>query len=803
MARARRPFPWLRLRWLGPALGAAIALAAGCRETAEPSVLVTVRLGASELQGVVYTLRVTAEAAAGGDTRDYADDAGLPLRFPTTFSLTVASGVRGPLELGVLGLDGAGRTVARAELVPGLTLRNGKTVAAEVVLSCLGACPGAVPDAGAGADGAPPLPEGCGNGRLDPGETCDIAITSGLPGSCPPSDCTDGLACTRDVRVGEACSVTCVHQEVLAFVSLDGCCPANGTFETDDDCSQTCGNGTVEPMETCDTARPPGTPGACPSATDCNDANPCTVDGLLSANTCAARCTRQLITAPAPGDLCCPTSSTARDDPDCPVVCGNGILETGETCDTGILSGRPGGCPAGCDDGKACTADRLAGTGCGVRCVSSPVVELLSGDGCCPEGATALADSDCPATCGNGLVEPGETCDSALSGRPGGCVEVCAPRACATVVLTGAAASCSARCSSTALTACAPVSDGCCPTGCTSDADPDCSPGCGNGQIDEGESCDTARGSGSEGACPEVCGDDGDACTEETLVSRGTCQARCVRRAIMGFRPGDGCCPPGANRAVDADCSAVCGNGIVESPRETCDRAVPAGQPGACPQTCPPAPACFQVSLTGSADACDARCAREPVTACRSGDGCCPAGCSAAADDDCQTICGNRVREPGEACDRGITAGNPGACPSVCDDGQSCTVDFATGSVDACSRSCVFAKISACASGDGCCPVGCSFGTDADCAPICGNGVVEDSETCDPPASCPTSCKDDTDLCTMAMLQGDPSSCTARCVQAPILECSTASDQCCASSCNAPTTDPDCRAAPSPTSSNP
>jgi hypothetical protein len=45
--------------------------------------------------------------------------------------------------------------------------------------------------------------------------------------------------------------------------------------------------------------------------------------------------------------------------------------------------------------------------------------------------------------------------------------------------------------------------------------------------------------------------------------------------------------------------------------------------------------------------------------------------------------------------------------------------------------------VAACEDSDGCCPLGCNAYSDADCSPDCGNGVIEEGETCDPPESCP------------------------------------------------------------------
>ena len=45
-------------------------------------------------------------------------------------------------------------------------------------------------------------------------------------------------------------------------------------------------------------------------------------------------------------------------------TCGDGVQQTGETCDTGIPAGMSGACPGSCDDGDACTTDSTTGGGC-------------------------------------------------------------------------------------------------------------------------------------------------------------------------------------------------------------------------------------------------------------------------------------------------------------------------------------------------------------------------------------------------------------------------------------------------------
>jgi hypothetical protein len=350
---------------------------------------------------------------------------------------------------------------------------------------------------------------------------------------------------------------------------------------------------------------------------------------------------------------------------------------------------------------------------------------------------------------------------------------------------------CSARCVMAEETVCRPLSDGCCPAGCTSATDPDCSRACGNGGIDFtlGEECDIAAPPSDRSHCPLSCADR-NACTDDRLISAGTCAARCVSLPTTAFRSGDGCCPAamGANFLLDPDCAPVCGNGVVESPAERCDFAIP----GSCPATCPQQMGCTLYVPQGTASACTATCVPMPIRGCVSNDGCCPTGCTRDLDSDCPIICGDGVVEADESCDRAITAGAPGACTRSCDDGIACTLDIASGSVEGCTRTCIHQPITGCVPDDGCCPQGCSAANDRDCAPVCGDGHVGAGETCDPPSTCPASCPDDGDPCTREQLTGDASACTAVCRHAPITACSgTVRDSCCPTGCSS-TNDPDC-----------
>ncbi|MBN2494078.1 MAG: hypothetical protein JXR96_05770 [Deltaproteobacteria bacterium] len=190
----------------------------------------------------------------------------------------------------------------------------------------------------------------CGDGKIDPGETCD--------GDCPV-DCDDMLACTVDTMSGSAerCNVTCRHEEITWCSAGDGCCATGCSANDDSDCSPICGNDVVEAGETCDP------PQSCPA--DCDDSNPCTVDTQEgSADNCDVLCRREEIDRCVSGDGCCPAGCNANNDDDCSSTCDNGIVEEGETCDP------PESCPTDCDHGDSCTLDIMTGSAdnCNAAC---------------------------------------------------------------------------------------------------------------------------------------------------------------------------------------------------------------------------------------------------------------------------------------------------------------------------------------------------------------------------------------------------------------------------------------------------
>lgn len=302
---------------------------------------------------------------------------------------------------------------------------------------------------------------------------------------------------------------------------------------------------------------------------------------------------------------------------------------------------------------------------------------VVSNNGTASNNQTTVGSNNGGGTCGNGVVDAGESCDSAIDGGDGVCPNACPtpPGTCGTFELRGMPDDCSSRCELVPA-ACADGDD-CCPVGCDASNDGDCTNACGNGIIEAPEVCD--------GDCPSDC-EDGNACTVGTLAGDpANCSSSCSYATVTSCDDGDGCCPAGCNSQTDSDCSGGCGDGIIDS-GETCD--------GDCPTSCDDGNSCTADVLTGSAAACSAACSSSQITSCTSGDGCCPSGCTSQTDSDCACIPTTSCAAQGFECGstfNGCSNVSCGGCPSgetcqnnTCVDnfqaGTSCTSDGQCGS---------------------------------------------------------------------------------------------------------------------------
>jgi hypothetical protein len=331
-----------------------------------------------------------------------------------------------------------------------------------------------------------------------------------------------------------------------------------------------------------------------------------------------------------------------------PPVCGDGTLNGTELCDPAIAAGQPGACATSCSSNNKCVPATPVGkpSDCNVRCETESLSACKNDDGCCPAGCTKSNDNDCSASCRNGYVDVGETCEPGVGN---GCLTSCPPPSgCTSYMLTGSADNCNAQCTEVKNTA-FKAGDGCCNTeaGATPSNDADCV-GCGNGKKEGAETCD-----GSD--CKTSCADS-DPCTADIPPTGmpSQCNVTCPTTGypVKEPDPKDKLCCGSANATTDPDCPAKCDNKLVE-PGETCD--------GNCP-SCDDGNACTVDTQSGNAGTCNVVCTHSPLGPNHTTkDGCCPSGATAATDLDCAG-CGNGIVESGEACDSSYIGCSQSSC---------------------------------------------------------------------------------------------------------------------------------------------
>jgi cysteine-rich repeat protein len=605
---------------------------------------------------------------------------------------------------------------------------------------CLGTCKGY----SRGTCG--PTPSVCGNGVVETGEECDdnnptngdgctaCVIDAGYACVGAPSNCTLQTAFCGDgvKQPGEACDgndfgrigtqtiSTCQHLGYPAAGTLT--CNANCTMNITGCAAATCNaNNSASGSEPCDndgTNRFKSIGGTLQS---------CTAFGYSGGT---LTCTR------ASGNCSLNMSACAG-----PNLCGNGLVNSGETCD-------------GSNIGNAtCASAGFGGTG-------SPG---------CNAGCTAFTVGTCtsPTTCGNGTIDSGEQCDGANFGGA----------TCASLGLTGGALSCNGTCQRVT-------------TGCTG--------ACGNGNIDSGEQCDGANLGGvtctslgftggsvtCNGSCQRVttgctgqCGngtiDSGEQC-DGTNFGGATC-------ASLGLTGGALSCN-GTCQRVTTGCTGACGNGVIDT-GEVCDGVNLGGkdcvdinrtEPGTptCNGTCTtltagscgPAPALCGNGVIDTGEVCDGvnlggkDCV--DINRTEPGTPTCNGTCTALTAGSCgpaPALCGNGVIDTGEVCDgvnlggkdcvdinrtepgtptcngtcTALTAGSCGPAPALCGNGVIDTGEVCDG-VNLGGKDCV--DINRTEPGTPTCNGTCTALTAGSCGPapaLCGNGVIDTGEVCD------------------------------------------------------------------------
>ncbi len=298
----------------------------------------------------------------------------------------------------------------------------------------------------------PPTPPAvCGNAKVETGESCDDGNTTdndGCTSTCtvepnytcngsPQSICTPiGPVCGNgSIESGEACDDgNTSNGDGCAFnCSLEACytCTGSPTSSCSPVAGSCCGNGVKQTGEGCD------------------DGNKTSADGCSS--TCTVEPNYTCTQNPQGKSSCSPGTGS---------VCGNGDIESGETCDDGNKNNGDG-CSSTCavESGFSCsgkpsicisTSNKYCichNTGSGSNpyntisisenAVCTHITQHADTAGPCVGEAISACKGDPPlpstfhcstgnaSVCGNGMIESGEACDDGNTTNGNGCSSTC------------------------------------------------------------------------------------------------------------------------------------------------------------------------------------------------------------------------------------------------------------------------------------------------------------------------------------------------------------------------------------------